>query len=157
MFETHIARGMTLLDARRPGWSMHVDVDRLDMLQVFYYADPTRHNYGTRASCGCILAQVNLPTQLEPLPFPLTSYVAGQYREGMHDLMRDTGLNPTAMTAEEEDNWAMRHGFAVGAECIDDERHARANAATANRYDTVEELYTTLTQEWRAALLARRM
>lgn len=52
MFETEIARGVALLDERRPGWWTQIDLDRLDMSQGLFYEAPRG-----RYDCGCICAQ----------------------------------------------------------------------------------------------------
>jgi len=132
MFREQIERGMDLLDRRFPGWSMHINIDRLDMAVPSFPGFPLEP---TDDICGCVLGQLGVI-----IPHGNFRKFRDSTNWGSYNYMLDVlfGENscviPTTNIAE--------YGFTVDL--------IRSSLDSA-------ELWNILTREWKQALLRRRM
>jgi hypothetical protein len=147
MFEDRIARGMRVLDYRMPGWSMHINLDRLNLQQGLISATQGRYE-STLVTCGCVLAQADLiRKQAERNGWPAT---VGGYRDMAKTLWPDID----DMGLSEEDEFLQSYGFIL---TYDEFEAYRRDHPDMLHSEAVHALYAVLTQEWKTAILARRI
>jgi hypothetical protein len=118
-FEAEVQRGIALLDEQAPDWRDRVSASRLDMRKPSF-------EWATPGMCGCLLAQLDEPTQ---------SGFAGWYEVEAERLMRSSGDDETDLLA-----WSVAHGFTV---------HAVESLADA------KQAFAELTVAWKRALTGR--
>jgi hypothetical protein len=96
-FEAEVQRGIALLDEQVPDWRARVSAGRLDMREPSF-------EWATPGTCGCLLAQLDVPTQ---------SGFAGWYEVEAWRLMDASGAGLADNEYAYIHTWAVAHGFTI--------------------------------------------